>query len=180
MTSKYSLWLVPAGRQAALLSALIRRLASWNGTPTFLPHVTLMGRIRVPEGQILAIAERLAGSSSPFQLTFSTPEGQEEYFRALYLPVCENRELGLLHEQACKYFHRLEGFLFFPHLSLLYGSLDSKIKTKLISEITREYPRRIQVNQLEVYKTEGPVEVWQKCGEFPLTGTTWLGSQKIT
>jgi 2'-5' RNA ligase len=163
---------VPAGKSAARLAELIRRLALQNGTPLFPPHVTLLGSLREPEKRILETAEHLAQNSCPFPLKLSAPEGQEEFYRTLYLPAGSTRELESLHEQACRCFQRLNVSRFFPHLSLLYGSLDRPTKKNLISEITLQHPRCIQVEQLEVYATEGPVENWQKRGEFPLTGVS--------
>jgi hypothetical protein len=68
---KYSLWFLPTGAVGQKFSQLIVQLAEHDSSPTFPPHVTLIGNREAHEVEIISKTQELASliHSFPIQLT---------------------------------------------------------------------------------------------------------------
>jgi 2'-5' RNA ligase len=164
-----SLWLVPDGEERALLAGLIARLSSRLGTPSFEPHVTLLPGLTRPADEVVEASRALATAIETMVLALRPPEGREEGFRCLYLPVGETFRLLRAHALARAAFPPAEEGPFEPHLSLVYGRLAPDRKEQLLREIPPSLPPRVELAALEVVRTEGPVEAWRRLVHCPLS-----------
>ena len=71
-TDEYTLWLEPEGAVQNDLQNRIASFARRGGTPTFLPHVTLLGGIRGDEETLIERTRKLAKDASSIPVRTTT------------------------------------------------------------------------------------------------------------
>jgi 2'-5' RNA ligase len=165
-----SLWLVPVDEARQALSRLISELAARLGTPVFAPHVTLVTGVTRPADEVVRQVGELALALEPLSLPLRGPEGRDETFRCLYLPVGETLRLMATHALARSALRLDDERRYEPHLSLVYGTLRPEIKLPLVDELAPLAPSRVEFAALEVVRTEGAVAKWQSLARFPFGG----------
>lgn len=165
----YSIWLMPTGDVHARLFALMRELAKDYSTPVFEPHVTLIGGLLDPEGEMLSKMSRLARLLRPFSVRLGGVAHLDGFFTCLFIRVEETQELLAANREAREIFDRSHDPKFVPHLSLMYGNLSRDIKTRIISQIGSEFHMSFEARSLHPFRTSGPVESWRRIHEFRLT-----------
>lgn len=166
MISKgYTLWLMPKGRYYHRFADLIKRLAKEYGGPIFQPHVTLLGELSHLDKDVKKLTEKLVTGQKPFSITLRQIDYQEYHFRALFVKVDVTKPLVGLHEKAKELFGMQHIPPYMPHLSLLYGNYQPKLKEEIISTIGREQPAEFEVNSIHLIRG-GQVENWQIVNEF--------------
>jgi 2'-5' RNA ligase len=163
-----SLWLMPEGETAKGLAALVARLAARLGTEPFAPHVTLLPALPGPEAEVVARAGGLARELAPLRLKLAGVEGSDEPFRCLFVRAEASAALRAAHAAAARAFERDPDPDFFPHLSLVYGTLAPERKTSLARESAVEATLELEVRSLHVWRTEGAVAEWRELTVFPL------------
>ena len=164
----YSIWLMPTGDVHARLFALMRELAKDYYTPVFEPHVTLIGGLLDPEGEILSKTSRLAGLLRPFNVRLGGVAHLDGFFTCLFIRAEETQELLAAHSEARSVFGRWQDPRFMPHLSLMYGNLSRDIRIRIISQIGSELNASFEATGLHLFRTSGPVEGWGRIHEFCL------------
>ena len=164
-----SLWLMPEGDARKRLSGLIDSLALRLDTEGFAPHVTLLPGLGGPQSRVVDDARLLAGRLQPCSLGFTVVDGEEQYFRCLFLRVGDDPGLHDAHALAARQFGRQPDPGFCPHLSLVYGALGARRKAGLVSELSGETATSFDAGRLHVWKTEGPVGDWRELAAFDLT-----------
>lgn len=163
----YSLWLIPEPAERARLEALIHRLAARLGTPPFTPHVTLLGGLH---GRVDRLHE-LARDLPSLALRLTRIDGQDAFFRCLYVEAEGGAALGASRARAAERLDVRTPPAFFPHLSLVYGQLSSDRKRRLAGELGPEVEARtVLFGELWLVRTEGHVKDWEQVGAVSLTG----------
>lgn len=171
-----ALWLVPEPAAAQPIARLIATLAKRLGTPSFDPHITLLAGLTRPAEEVVRRTEGVAtGIDGPLLLSPRPPEGTDEPFRCLYLPVGPTFNLLALQALARATFGVDPEGPFEPHLSLVYGWLAPSERIALVGEIAAELPGRTRFDTLDVVKTEGPVSRWSRIARFQLGGSPVAG-----
>ncbi len=163
-----SLWLVPEGAVRERLGRLIAELARRHGTPPFEPHVTLLGGLVLPEGEVLAGAQGLTRSLGRPCVQLTVLDASDEYFRGLFVRVEETETLLAAHALAAQTFGGEAGPPFVPHLSLLYGHLTPDAKREALSDLAGTFGTGFEAGQLQVVRTEGPPADWRVLAALPL------------
>lgn len=156
----YSLWLRPTQTQTDELTQIISRLAHDYGTEPFSPHVTLLSKITAQLSVIKQVCQKIVGKTQKFDLPLQNIGYTEAYYRNFFIlakPVQVLLELRAFSETALAY-NTNEDFM--PHLSLLYGDLDSKTKHELKQELEGTYPKTLRCSRLDLYDTRGKVSNW--------------------
>ena len=166
--SKYSIWLMPNGKIASELSKTISQLSIQYTAPLFPPHMTLIGDIYDGEKEMIAQTQQLASRIRAFQVTLTTVDYLDVYFRCLFLRAEETPALLEANRVARDIFHREQEPRFMPHLSLLYGNFDVETKKQIIQAIGREFRRTFPVTALHLYSTTGETKEWYRVQEFEL------------
>jgi 2'-5' RNA ligase len=156
----HSLWLMPEGDDREGLATLIDRLAARLGTAAFAPHVTLLPGLSGPEAEVLDRAHVIAAELRPLPLAFSGIDGTEAPFRCLFFRVVASTALWEAHALAARLFGREPEEAFDPHLSLVYGALDARLRAELRRELHLEAPPPFDGRHLHVWRTEGSVDEW--------------------
>jgi hypothetical protein len=163
-----SLWLMPDGTSAERLSALVSSLAARFGTPVFGPHVTLLHGLAADEQTVVGLAARVSEHLAGETVSLGPIEGRSEFFRCLYLRVEPAASLRAAHAHAAAAFQVSPDPEYLPHLSLVYGHLDTAEKGDVAAAVVSEVPSTIRLEAIEVWRTEGPVREWRLSGRFPL------------
>ncbi len=164
----YSLWLIPTGKAYDKLSGLIQKLAKDNSAPLFYPHVTLLGGVMQSEDHVLERTEQLVLGQNPFPITLNSVDYQDYYFRTLFVRTEITDPLQALYDRAKEVFGMQDALDFMPHLSLMYGNFSEAVKEQIIKDIGRDQTTEFTVNSVQIFKTDGEVNVWHKVKEFPL------------
>jgi len=165
-----SLWLVPDGPEAQAIAALIGELSARFGTPTFAPHVTLMGGIGVDPEEAVTTAGELAAGLSDLSVRFEGLEHSGDYFRALVVRVAPDLPILDARRHAQGAFPSEPVGPFVPHLSLLYGTVPVETRRHLAAEVRESAPASIVMRHLDVVATEGTVAEWRRLARLPLSG----------
>lgn len=166
----YSLWMAPSPAVREKLQALIQQLANRVGTTVFPAHLTLVGGLRGPVSPLLAAAQDLAEQISPLTVSVAGTAWTTEFFRTFYLKAHLDTSLQDAYGTAQQRFDSSETRPFEPHVSLVYGHVESGIKHALADQLRGHYPESIEITHLELYETEGDIEDWRLLKRIPLRG----------
>ena len=60
MASEFSIWLLPAAKDAAMLQGIVDELSGTLRSPVFTPHLTIQGDIALPKAELEAALSALA------------------------------------------------------------------------------------------------------------------------
>jgi 2'-5' RNA ligase len=165
------LWLAPADAEAPALSALILELSQRLGTPSFEPHLTLLGPLAPAAGEA-GLEERaasLAGRLAALTLPLRGVSGEPAFYRALYAAVEPTRALRSARDEARGLCPALDA-PFRPHLSLAYGRLDALTQAALSAELAPRLPAEVTARHLDLIRTDGPPQAWRRLRRFDLGG----------
>lgn len=165
---KYSLWLMPSGKVYKKLAKIISQLNREYSAPKFLPHVTLLPSTIGAEKEILLKTAQLANLISPFEIKLTNVDYLNEYFRCLFIKAAKSRELMETNLKAREIFNLNKEPKFMPHLSLMYGNFDPKIKEKIIRKIGKKFNLKFKVKSVNLFLTEGKPKKWRKIKRFVL------------
>ena len=155
---------MPEGAPRERLAGWIDRLADRHGGERFPPHVTLLAGVAGARRDVLARAAAVAARLEAFLVRLDGVDGRDEHFRCVFARVTPSGQLIAAHETAARAFERGPEPEYFPHLSLLYGSLSPGQKRILAREIGGGVGVRFRARRLHVWSTEGPVAVWDEVG----------------
>ena len=164
----YSLWLLPTGDVHENLAQTIRRLSQLYETPTFEPHLTLLGGLGVSEDQALLKTRQLSTLIRPFEVRLGKVDYLDEYFRCLFLRVEETKQLGEANLEARKIFDGYSDPKIYPHLSLKYGRLGPSVKQTIVPTVAHYCETRFEVKSICLFLTEGEPGDWYRVRQFPL------------
>lgn len=165
----YSIWLVPEAHAGQVFGSQIERLATRYGGPFFGPHITLLAEIPITleRGDVIEKVKALFANVSSFEVTLGTVATGSEYFKNIYLEVHKDVNLTTLSQEAQNAFGMNAPYL--PHLSLAYGTFSPEVQSKMVTDIPSHTGKRIRIDRIDVYQTEGMVDDWKKLAEFPLS-----------
>jgi len=166
--SRYSLWLMPKGEVRRRLAEAILDLSGKYSTPAFEPHVTLAGSIVGPAREVESKIKDLARRIPPFTVRLTTVEGLEEYFRCLFVRVAQTHPIMSANKAARGIFRLPKQPAFMPHLSLLYGSLLSKEKERIIISLGRQFELEFKASTLHLYLIKREPEAWRRVASHGL------------
>lgn len=167
-TTGYSIWLVPEGEVYKKLDQLIVKLSRKYKSPYFAPHVTLVGEILLPGGEVVKRTKILAYSLNPFTVYLNKVGHGDFYFRSLFIRAMKTRKIMAAYKTAIKIFAAIKPKPYMPHLSLIYGNYSEETKNEMIKEIGRKFDINFKIDKIYLYKTDGKVGDWRKIAEFVL------------
>lgn len=168
--TSFSLWLRPAAPATARFAELIEELSQHLGTPWFAPHLTLSGLASTSEAEAIARCERLAARLAPLPIHLVGAGHTDAYFRCLFLRAEKTRALLAAHRIACAGLQQPVEADFMPHLSLVYGTLATPVKEKIIAELEGRFPRNFLADSIGLCSIAGSPSEWRLLGPFFLAG----------
>ncbi len=169
--ASYSVWMIPEEPELTELTNLIRDFADTHGTPSFVPHVTLLGDLAGDQAELTAILERIASNYSCHNLTVTRVKAEDLFFKSLYLDL--SRPPNLIREQAVlaqglpASQHPRE---FQPHLSLAYGPIKPEVKASEAKALSSLIEMQLEFRHFHLVKSSQntPIEDWETLQAFAL------------
>ncbi len=164
----YSIWVMPTGIEYMKLSNLIFKLSKKYNFPHFHPHITLIGKVRGEEQDLIKKTEQLASQIQPYSVKLFVPDYHNDslYYKSLFLDVAKTKEVMGTNVKAQKIFNKKEEYS--PHLSLGYGDIPASEKILILSNIKEDY-FEFKVDKLHLFLTSGGAKSWYKIRDFPLS-----------
>lgn len=163
----YALWLIPGEPVFNRLAREISRLSLQFSTPRFEPHITLLGRIILPEEKALGKSERLARCLRPFPVELADIDDLDEYFRCLFVTVRPDKAILKARQAGCRFFARQRA-PYMPHVSLVYGKLPPDRRKEIARGLSLPHGQAIEVRKMALYRVNGPVHEWKCIETFDL------------
>ncbi|SRR5258708_11570565 len=167
MENLYSLWVVPPPEISDLLQKLITNLSSKYNSPSFEPHMTLLGNISSDKKPMLEKANTLVSKLKPLPLSLSEISFSTTYFQSVFVRVKATAEL-MNANLIAKDIYQTDNSVFMPHISLIYGNHSMEERGKIVSEVI--LPKNITFNAEEIIvipSTQNPNE-WTHLAELQL------------
>jgi len=165
---RYSLWLMPDGEERRQFADIITRLSERFGTPTFEPHVTLLGGLHGGERDIVKRISEIVRSMRPIEIRTSTLHSQEDYFRQFFVQVEKSRQLMETRGRVKVLAGGRRERPYSPHISFMYGSVPYQDRETLLMEMGGELTSVFETKTLHVVDTAGTPERWRQVGAFTL------------
>ena len=156
----HSLWLMPSPSDEALLAGIVGDLSGRFGTPLFAPHLTFQGDTETTPEMLERAITAAAGAVEAFAEPVSIVEGSDAYFRSFYARFAVSPALAKLKQALDPAGY--ESFM--PHVSLLYGPVETAAKAEAIAEInTRLAGRAIRFDRVGIVTSgqDVPIADWR-------------------
>lgn len=145
------------------LTREVARLSRQMSTPRFEPHITLLGRIMLPEGKVLERSKQLAGLLRPSRIELADIDHLDEFFRCVFVNVRQGKAILKARQAAYRVFAR-QWAPYMPHVSLVYGNLPADRRKEIAKGLSLLPGQAFYVRKMALYRVHGPVRQW-KCVE---------------
>lgn len=164
----YSLWLRPTQAQIDDLTKIISGLAHRYRTNPFPPHITLLSSISSDLNTISKFCKQIIEERQTFDIRLEEISYTDAYFRNLFIITRLEKPLINLYEITKTKFRCNTSEIFMPHVSILYGTLDTKTQQALKKELDGNYPNKFSCQRLDIYNTTGKESEWHLIESYPL------------
>jgi 2'-5' RNA ligase len=168
----YALWLLLPPAERARFGELIGTLAEQHGTPSFEPHITLLGGIDATQATAVAATAALARRIAPLHIRLAEIGQRESYFQCLFVHAVPGPALLQAHRLAREAFARRDDAEFLPHLSLVYGDLEQAQKAAIAARLGARLDSEFRVEELALicYRKGDQPQDWRRVAAFALRG----------
>lgn len=150
--SVISTWFIPAQKDIRRLNLVMKSLSKAYDTPNFLPHITLYSAA-IPESHAdlvrKAVSESVA-NLTPCAITVTGIGTSEAYFQAVTLRLTLNSCLKKIYDALNKELSSYGSYSFHPHLSLMYGELNEKTRTKIARKLPQMVGEQITIGGIGI------------------------------
>lgn len=167
MKKLYTIWIVPSPSIKKDLDKIIIKLAKKYKSPIFEPHMTLLGDIEIDEKTMIEKAKILASKLKSFSLELGEISFSTTYFQSVFIRVKSTAKLMEANLKAKEIFGR-ENKVFMPHMSLLYGEQEMKLREKIIPTIKLPKNKIFIVDKIVVVPSTKDPKEWKHLAEIPL------------
>jgi 2'-5' RNA ligase len=165
---RYSWWFVPTGTVWDRLSPILHELSARFGSPSFPPHVTLLGGCAGPRRDLIRKSAQVAAALRPLVIRLEEIDFLDEYYRCLFVRAALTEPLRKAHQVAHRTLDHGREPSFMPHLSLLYGNFERSIKEGLIAELGPRFDLQFKARSLDLWVTHGDPRDWRQVAKFGL------------
>jgi 2'-5' RNA ligase len=166
--NKYSLWLMPSERLYDKLYSLIQQLSKPYSTPEFEPHVTLINGLTGDLETIILSSAKLASTVRRYDLVLDSIDHRNEFYRCLFAHIRHTDAVLNAHTRARDVFENTAKEKYMPHMSLMYGTLDTRIKKRIIQTIDIDLQGTFTAETIHLYSTTGLPHEWFRIAQFVL------------
>jgi len=162
-----SVWIVPAGEVLDRIERIVHKIHPRGGGPRFKPHLTLLSGSETTQADAELKLKHLAARLRPFEIRLDRIEWRDEYFRCLYLAAELTPELAAAQRAGYETFEMNPPPPFEPHVSLLYGNLDERLKKELAEEAGSSVDLRFAATGVQLVDASPsvPVTGWKTLAE---------------
>ena len=167
MGKLYSLWIIPTSSLKKSLDEIILKLAKKYKSPKFEAHMTLLGDIDSDEKTIIQKTKKLASETKPFPLQLGEISFSTTYFQSVFVRVKATAKLMEVNLKAKEIF-KVDNDVFMPHMSLLYGNHQMKLREKITPEIELPKYKYFKAEKIIVVPDAQNPSEWRHLAEIPL------------
>jgi hypothetical protein len=160
LSNSYCIWLTFNSRE---LENLIVELSNKFDSPIFQPHCTLLGKTSISPIKLKSAILSLTKFDIKM-ITFSKVGYSQDYWRSYYLEIAEKKIVKKMHETIIDNLDLNVDINFFPHISLMYNSIDERIKKGLQLSIKKEL--EIPIRSVQIVECGKKVESWKPIFEL--------------
>ncbi|MCL5675736.1 MAG: 2'-5' RNA ligase family protein [Patescibacteria group bacterium] len=157
---KHVIWITPPPPLYEELKKIIDSLSAKYHTPVFSPHMTVVSEINADLETIKNIAGNIAAQTNPLKLSLGPVSFSTTYFQSVFVRVNSTAALMQLNLDLKKAFN-LENSVFMPHISLLYGLDDMKIREKIVSQLPKFKESVFEAKEMVVIPQTTNPKSWQ-------------------
>ncbi len=170
---EYSVWLIPSRNSAyAELRNAINKISYKYSTPSFEPHVTLIGRLLVPEALAIEKISAISNMVGQIKVEFDQIDRTDKYFKSLFVRVKKSDALSIAANITREAFQEKHMSEYMPHLSLMYANMPSEMKDRIIHDCklqalvdSIDY---VAMDKVSLWHTPDDVRRWKMIREFEL------------
>ena len=150
------------------MQGLIEQLAEKGSTPSFSPHITLLGQTKQKIDLFKPQMEEFFKNIEPFDISFSHMGMFDTYYRSIVMHTHPGSVLENMHTRAKSRLQEETRDLFMPHLSLQYSNLTLSEKQALLKDILIQFPLTVRIETAVLIETNGGPDQWQEILRIPL------------
>jgi len=162
----FSLWLLPPKPIQAVFQPVIDRWAKKLNTPSFEPHITILGEISGSQKQVIRQTDQLAVKTKPVPITFSEVSVSTTYFQCVFARVKPTLAILSLYQRFQKKFHYSTQTLYMPHMSLIYGRLGFNQRLAAVNAIKLPVKQFLADRIILVDADSRNPKTWRQTMEF--------------
>lgn len=159
----YSLWLKPEGGINKKFSRLIKSLSDEYAGPSFDPHVTLLGGLKMEKETVIDKLQQI--DFKPVEIHLDDVGCKDNFYQSLFVHV-KNDEIYQLREQCDRIFSKSEEYM--PHLSLMYNDIPIEEKETLATSVGNFSGTQFTARNIHVVSTGGKPEQWEEVFVYSL------------
>lgn len=163
----YSFWLLLSDKSENMVSEWMSRFREAYPSPEFKPHLTLLGLDSERTGNFLQerdlenAAISVASEVRSFQLEMDGIDGNDHPYQPFYIQIKSSQTLISLRK---KLIFRLnmqpQPETYNPHVSLLYGNMDQRMRQSLIRDIPVRPSGKLVSAGIGLVRVSGTPESW--------------------
>ena len=166
--NKFGFWLLPPKEVQAEYKKVIDKYSGRLKTPSFEPHITILGTVKGDREEIIGKVEKIALNISPIEIMISDITISTTYHQCVFARIKPTPSLLDAHLDLKDVLDSTTKGMYVPHMSLIYGDISLKEKNEIAEEIQLT-TSNFQADRLCVVNTDDlDPKTWTHVAEFEL------------
>ncbi len=132
---RLSVWLVPSEKDETYLSSAIKKLAVDYSAPIFIPHLTLIGDLKINFYDLKSAIDKVFDDKKPFVIKKTKLNQSEQFFKTVFIEFELDDNLKKFFKLLSSKTNNIALETFKPHTSLIYKIMSDEEKFKIIKNI---------------------------------------------
>ena len=161
--AKLCVWLTFDSRR---LESIILRLSEQFAGPIFQPHCTIIGKTDVALVRLKSAVINTAEQLNIREVHIDKIGFSDEFWESYYLELAEDQVIIRLHNKLTEFLGIDQKSDYFPHISLMYNSINEIEKRKI--KLPIEIGETINIRSLQITECGDRVENWKPVFEMKI------------
>nr|WP_255695588.1 2'-5' RNA ligase family protein [Rhodohalobacter sp. 614A] len=153
--------MIPEEQAEMELGKSIQDLAEKYQSEPFQPHLTLAGIPHWTEEQMVKEIQKISGSTLPIELFLEKVQCKRFPYQKITIEVERTEELHALHQETDRLFGGDYSKTEYPHISLLYSTLECGGLQKTVSQLNEQIPPKVLLDRIALIRCKGTPEAWR-------------------
>lgn len=161
--AKLCVWLTFESKK---LESIILSLSEQFDGPVFQPHCTIIGKTDVAFPRLKSVVINAAEQLSTREVHIDKIGFSDKFWESYYLELAEDHAIIRLHNKLTAILGIDQKSDYFPHISLMYNSVNEIEKRKI--ELPVEIGETINIRSLQITECGDRVENWKPVFELKI------------
>lgn len=135
MKTLSSVWLVPDTKDRLYLENIVQTLSLKNGSPNFIPHLTLFGDLEIELNELKNIIYILFNNCHKFNIQKTKVNHSELFFKTVFIEFELNEKIKDFYLKLSSKTDNRSLDNFKPHISLIYKTMSDEEKLQIIESL---------------------------------------------